>query len=133
MSVIQGVRVRGFGTRNLTWKVNCSLSDLAGLKAYFNADYAVARALGPLEDEIDALELDEAITSREAGRRYKALEARENEEGRWFPIADGLRTVASLRKKLGEDHRAAADLRELASLLKQAATKGSEFRLYSNP
>jgi hypothetical protein len=37
VSVINGVRVRGFGTRNLTWKVNHALTGLAGLKQYFNA------------------------------------------------------------------------------------------------
>ena len=144
MSVIHGVRVRGFGTRNLTWKVSGVLNDadfakvaktarVAGLKRYFDADEAVERALEPLESEIDELEDEEAITSREADRRYKALEARANAEGRWFPIADGIRTVAALREKLGDDHPSAPDLRELARLLKQASKKGTEFRLYSNP
>ena len=133
MSVINGVRVRGFGTRNFTWKVNYALSSVAGLKTYFTADYAALRALGPAEEEIDRLELDEEISSREADRRYKALEARENEEGRWFPIKEGLRTVAAVQKKLGEKHPAASDLRELATLLKKASAKGKEFRLYSNP
>ena len=144
MSVIQGVRVRGFGTRDLTWKVGGSLdgADFAkvakkagvpGLKPYFDAERAVMRLLDPLEAEIDDLEADEQITSREADRRYKALEARANEEGVWFPMADGARVVAALREKLGESHPAANDLRELAGLLKTAAKKGKEFRLYSNP
>ena len=145
MSVIQGVRVRGFGTRNLTWKVGGSLDgrDFAkvarsagvggGLKPYFDAERAVMRVLDPLESAIDDLEADEQITSREADRRYKALEARANEEGAWFPIADGIRVVAALREKLGESHPAANDLRELAWLLKIAAKKGKEFRMYTNP
>ena len=144
MSVIQGVRVRGFGTRNLTWKVNASLdgadfakvakkASVPGLKPYFDAERAVMRILDPLESEIDDQEASEQITSREADRRYKALEARANEEGAWFPIADGTRVVAALRERLGESHPAANDLRELAWLLKLAAKKGTEFRLYSNP
>jgi hypothetical protein len=144
VSVIQGVRVRGFGTRDLTWKVGASLdgvdfakvakkAGVPGLKPYFDAERAVMRVLDPLEAEIDALEYDEEITSREADRRYKALEARANEEGAWFAIADGTRVVAALREKLGEAHPSANDLRELARLLKIAAKKGTEFRLYSNP
>lgn len=91
------------------------------------------RVLDPLGSEIDELEDDEQITSREADRRYKALEARANEEGAWFPIAEGMRMVAALREMLGEDHRSANDLQELARILKHAVKKGTEFRLYSNP
>ena len=96
MSVIHGVRVRGHGTRNLTWTVGRALvgkeldraakaAAVTALKAYFDAEYAVARALEPLEDEIDDLEDDEAEleyvedldgTRSNAGRAARHLESR---------------------------------------------------------
>lgn len=60
MSVFNGVRVRGFGTRNLSWKVGYVLSGesvfkkefekvarparVTGLEAYFDAGYAVSES-----------------------------------------------------------------------------------------
>ena len=143
MSVIQGVRVRGFGTKGLTWKVGEPLALATfvvrpkgpranGLKRYFDPDRAVRRRLGPLETEVLELKYGGAIKAREADRRIKEIDERFDEEGRWFPIAEGAAKVAALRAKLGDSHPAAFDLRELARILTMAGKRGTEFRLYSD-
>jgi len=144
MSVIHGVRVRGVGKRDFTWKVSHSLTGreldrpakaagVTPLSAYFAADYAVTAELDRLETELLELKYNGTIKSREADRRMKVILARADEEGDWFPLPEGIRTATALLTKLGETHPAANDLRALLKTLQQAAKKGNEFRLYSNP